>query len=85
MKLKIILPITYFLLSFTNIYAEKANCDQFEKLSAKYIECNAKKLKENTSKQVDKGKKKFNNSTLKEKLIKFKNSKNLKDFLDKDK
>ena len=85
MKLKIILPITYFLLSFTNIYAEKANCDQFEKLSAKYIECNAKKLKENTSKQLDKGKKKFNNSTLKEKLIKFKNSKNLKDFLDKDK
>ncbi len=85
MKLKIIIPIIYFFLSFTNIYAEKANCDQFEKMSAKYIECNAKKLKENTVKQVDKGKKKFDNSTFKEKLIKFKNSKNLMDFLDKDK
>ena len=85
MKLKIVLPITYFLLSFTNIYAEKENCNQFEKLSGKYIECSAKKIKENTAKQVDKGKKKFNNSTIKEKLIKFKNSKNLKDFLDKDK
>ena len=84
MKLKIILSIIYFLLSFTHAFADNTNCEQFDKLSAKYIECNAKKLKENTSKQVDKGKKKFNNSILKEKLIKFKNSKNLKDFLDKD-
>ena len=85
MKLKIIISIIYFFLNFTNVYAEKVNCDQFEKMSAKYIECNAKKLKENTVKQVDKGKKKFDNSTFKEKLIKFKNSKNLMDFLDKDK
>ena len=84
MKLKIILSIIYFLFNFTHAFADNTNCDQFDKLSAKYIECNAKKLKENTSKQVDKGKKKFNNSILKEKLIKFKNSKNLKDFLDKD-
>ena len=54
-------------------------------MSAKYLECNTKKLKENTKKQVNIGKKKFDNSTLKEKLIKFKNSKNLMDFLDKDK
>ena len=85
MKLKIFLLIIYFLLSFTHVFANNENCDQFEKLSTKYIECNAKKLKENTTKQVNKGKKKFNNSTLKEKLIKFKNSKNLMDFLDKDK
>ncbi len=74
-----------FLLSFNQVFADNKDCNQFEKLSAKYIECNAKKLKENTAKQVDKGKKKFNNSTFKEKLIKFKNSKNLMDFLDKDK
>ena len=84
MKLKIILSIIYFVFSLTHAFADNMNCEQFDKLSAKYIECNAKKLKENTSKQVDKGKKKFNNSILKEKLIKFKNSKNLKDFLDKD-
>ena len=84
MTLKIILSIIYFLFSSTHAFADNTNCDQFDKLSAKYIECNAKILKENTSKQVDKGKKKFNNSILKEKLIKFKNSKNLKDFLDKD-
>ena len=84
MKIKIILLMICFLLSFNRVFADNKDCNQFEKLSAKYIECNAKKLKENTAKQVDKGKKKFNNSTLKEKLIKFKNSKNLKDFLDKD-
>tara|TARA_B100000886_G_scaffold309537_1_gene243774 strand:- start:458 stop:715 length:258 start_codon:yes stop_codon:yes gene_type:complete len=85
MKIKIILLMICFLLSFNQVFADNKDCNQFEKLSAKYIECNAKKLKENTAKQVDKGKKKFNNSTFKEKLIKFKNSKNLMDFLDKDK
>ena len=47
-----------FLLSFNQVFADNKDCNQFEKLSAKYIECNAKKLKENTAKQVDKGKKK---------------------------
>tara|TARA_Y100000992_G_scaffold247387_1_gene178863 strand:+ start:395 stop:580 length:186 start_codon:yes stop_codon:yes gene_type:complete len=59
------------------------NCNQFEKLSTKYIECNAKKLKNDTNNKVVEGKKKFNNSLLKEKLIKFKNSENLMDFLKK--
>ena len=85
MKIKFILPIIFFMFNFTNVFADNLNCEQFEKLSAKYIECNAKKLKENTIKQVDKSKKKFNSSSFKDKLIKFKNSKNLKDFLDKDK
>ena len=85
MKSKIIISIIYFILFITPSYSDDLDCDQFEKLSAKYVECNAKKLKENTSSQVNIGKKKFNNSLLKEKLIKFKNSKNLMDFLDKDK
>ena len=85
MKSKIIISIIYFILFITPSYSDDLDCDQFEKLSAKYVECNAKKLKENTTNQVNIGKKKFDNSTLKEKLIKFKNSKNLMDFLDKDK
>ena len=85
MKSKIIISIIYFILFITPSYSDDLDCDQFEKLSAKYVECNAKKLKENTTSQVNIGKKKFNNSLLKEKLIKFKNSKNLMDFLDKDK
>ena len=85
MKSKIIISIIYFILFITPSYSDDMDCDQFEKLSAKYVECNAKKLKKNTTKQVNIGKKKFENSNLKEKLIKFKNSKNLMDFLDKDK
>ena len=85
MKSKIIISIIYFILFITPSYSDDLDCDQFEKLSAKYVECNAKKLKENTANQVNIGKKKFENSNLKEKLIKFKNSKNLMDFLDKDK
>ena len=85
MKSKIIISIIYFILFITPSYSDDLDCEQFEKLSAKYVECNAKKLKENTTSQVNIGKKKFNNSLLKEKLIKFKNSKNLMDFLDKDK
>tara|TARA_B100001173_G_C15917061_1_gene516778 strand:- start:659 stop:916 length:258 start_codon:yes stop_codon:yes gene_type:complete len=85
MKSKLIISIIYIILFITPSYSNDMDCDQFEKLSAKYVECNTKKLKENTKKQVNIGKKKFDNSTLKEKLIKFKNSKNLMDFLDKDK
>ena len=85
MKSKLIISIIYIILFITPSYSNDMDCDQFEKLSAKYVECNTKKLKENTKKQVNIGKKKFDNSTLKEKLFKFKNSKNLMDFLDKDK
>ena len=33
----------------TNTVAEKIDCTQFDKVSAKYIECSAKKLKEKSS------------------------------------
>ena len=84
MKKKIILILVYIFLNSSPLFADVVNCDQFKKLSAKYIECNGKKIKEDTATKLEKGKKKFNNSTLKKKLVKFKNSKNLIEFLEKE-
>ena len=81
--------------------AEKIDCNQFEKVSAKYIECSAKNLKEKSSElklkatvgveelkdkittNAKSGKKKFDKSSLKEKLVKFKNSKTLTEIMEK--
>ncbi len=91
--------ITSVLMS--NAMAEKIDCTQFDKASAKYIECSAKNVKEKSSKlklkitagtvdfkekivtKTKDSKKKFDKSNLKEKLIKFKNSKTLAEFLEK--
>ena len=88
-------------LIISNAMAEKIDCTQFEKISAKYIECSAKNLKEKSSEHKLKvtvgaeelkekittnaksGKKKFDKSSLKEKLVKFKNSKTLTEFMEK--
>ena len=88
-------------LVITNAIAEKIDCTQFDKVSAKYIECSAKNLKEKSSKlklkvtvgaeklkkkivtNTKDSKKKFDKSSLKEKLVKFKNSKSLTEFLEK--
>ena len=85
----------------TNALADKIDCTQFEKVSAKYIECSAKNLKEKSSElklkatvgaeelkkkivtNTKDSKKKFDKSSLKEKLVKFKNSKSLTKFLEK--
>ena len=40
--------ITWMLIT-VNAIAEKIDCTQFEKVSAKYIECSAKNLKEKSS------------------------------------
>ena len=92
--------ITWMLIT-ANAIAEKIDCTQFEKVSAKYIECSAKNLKEKSSElklkatvgaeelkekittNVKSGKKKFNKLNLKEKLVKFKNSKTLTEFMEK--
>ena len=92
--------ITWMLIT-ANAIAEKINCTQFEKISAKYIECSVKNLKEKSSKLKLKGtvkteelkekittnvknsKTKFNKSSLKVKLVKFKNSKSLTEFMEK--
>jgi hypothetical protein len=92
--------ITWMLIT-ANVIAEKIDCTQFEKVSAKYIECSAKNLKEKSSElklkatigaeelkekittNAKSGKKKFDKLNLKEKLVKFKNSKTLTEFMEK--
>ena len=88
-------------LVITSAIAEKINCTQFDKVSAKYLECSAKNLKKKSSKlklkatvgaeelkekitsNAKNGKKKFDKLNLKEKLVKFKNSKTLTEFMEK--
>ncbi|MDA7486573.1 hypothetical protein N9A40_00985 [Candidatus Pelagibacter ubique] len=98
-KIVFITLITSVLMSKT--MAEKIDCNKFEKVSAKYIECSAKNLKEKSSElklkatvgveelkdkittNAKSGKKKFDKSSLKEKLVKFKNSKTLTESMEK--
>ena len=88
-------------LVITNAIAEKIDCTQFDKVSAKYLECSAKNLKEKSSElklkatvgaedlkekittNAKSSKKKFDKSNLKERLVKFKNSKSLTEFMEK--
>ena len=92
--------ITWTLIT-TNGIADKIDCTQFDKISAEYLECAAKNLKEKSSElklkatvgveeikekittNTKNSKKKFNKSSLKEKLVKFKNSKSLTEFMEK--
>ena len=99
---KIIFTLLFsWVLITSNAIAEKIDCTQFDKVSAKYLECSAKNLKEKSSEiklkvtvgaeelkkkittKAKNSKKKFNKSSLKEKLVKFKNSKTLKEFMEK--
>ena len=99
-KIVFIVLITWMLVT-TNALTDKIDCTQFDKVSAKYIECSAKNLKEKSSelklkatvgaeelkkkivKNTKDSKKKFDKSSFKEKLVKFKNSKSLTEFLEK--
>ena len=81
MKIKIILLFLISLIINFSVYADEQDCTSFKKLSAKYIECNAKKLKDNTNKKVKISKEKFEKSGIKDKLKKFKNSKTISDFI----
>ena len=92
--------ITWTLIT-ANVIAEKIDCTQFDKVSAKYLECSARNLKEKSSElklkatvgaeglkekittSVKNSKTKFNKLKLKEKLVKFKNSKSLTKFMEK--
>ena len=65
------------------------NVNKLDKLSKEYAECNAKLLKKNAevlknkaSNKIEQGKKKFNKLNIKDKLLKFKNSKSHKDFVE---
>ena len=77
MKFKLLIKILIFLLFFPIVHANENECEQFEKLSAKYIECNAKKLKDKTSNKIKESKENFEKSGIKEKFNKFKSKKTL--------
>ena len=73
----------FFVFSIIMISLSSANeidCNKYEKLSIKYLECNTKKLKKKVDNELKTGKKKFGESELTEKLKKFKNSKTLSDI-----
>ena len=66
------------------------DCTKLDKLSKEYAECNANLLKKNAkslkgkaSDKFKEGKNKFDKFKLKEKLLKFKNSKSHTDFIKK--
>ena len=81
MKYKIILSLITLLVYYTPSFSDEIDCTQFKKLSAKYIECNATKLKEKTNEKVESGKEKFEKSGIKDKFQKFKESKTLSDLI----
>jgi len=101
MKKIIFITLITSVLIMSNAMTEKIDCTQFDKVSAKYIECSAKNLKEKSSElklkatvgaeelkakittNAKNGKKKFDKFNLKEKLVKFKNSKSLTEFMEK--
>ena len=81
MKYKIIFPLIALLVYFTPSFSDEIDCTQFKKLSAKYIECNATKLKKKTNEKVKSGKEKFKKSGIKDKFNKLKESKTLSDLI----
>ena len=83
----LILLITLILINSSIVFAQ--DCSKLDKLSKEYAECNAKLLKKNAevlknkaSDKIEEGKKKFNKLNIKDKLLKFKNSKSHKDFVE---
>ena len=49
MKTIIFTALITWILITTNTIAEKIDCTQFDKVSAKYLECSAKNIKEKSS------------------------------------
>ena len=82
--MKIKLFVYLLILTITNVNSSIANdCNKFDKLSKEYAKCTAELIKDKTSQKYKEGKKKLNKLNLKEKLIKFKNSKSHKEFTEK--
>ena len=90
--IKLIILILF--ISFLNLSTTIANeCDKYDKLSTEYAKCKsvklkiktsekAEELKSKTAKKIEEGKKKIKKLKLKDKLIKFKNSKSHKEFIE---
>ena len=82
MKLKFFVYL--IILTIFNINLSVADdCDKFEKLTKEYAKCKTELIKEKTSEKFKDSKKKINKLNLKDKLIKFKNSKSHKEFMEK--
>ena len=91
---KIIIILFFYLIIFNNAIGsimEEIDCSKINKLSKEYAKCLTLKAKEKGGKVKDKiasdeNKNKLSNikSKLSEKLIKFKNSKTGKDFIEKN-
>ena len=74
MKTKITLFFLISLVVINSVLADEVDCSEFKKLSTKYIECSANKLKDNTNEKLEK-------SGIKNKFIKLKESKTLSDLI----
>ena len=94
MKIIKIIISALFISLFGLTFSSAEDCSKYDKLSKEYAKCTSDKLKKETSqkakeikaktaKKMEDGKKKFNNSKLKDVLIKFKTSKNHKEFMEK--
>ena len=81
MKQRLTLSLIILLIITSSVSSNEVNCNQFDKLSAKFLECKANELKEKTNQKVESSKEKFENSTVKDKLKKFKSSKTLTDLI----
>ena len=81
MKIRLFSFILIIINLNTPVLSNEIDCNQFDKLSAKYIECTAKKMKEKASDEINKSKKKLNKSGLGEKINKFKKSKTLSELI----
>ena len=96
--MKFIFFIFMFYIGFSSylLSDEIIDCSQFDKISAKYVECKGKNLKSNLNKKQSEMKSKVENidktetgekikkSSLGQKLLKFKNSKTGSDFFKKN-
>ena len=83
MKKNFLFAVTILFFNTTIALSEIQDCNKFDKLSKEYAKCTAELIKEKTSEKYEEGKKKLNKLNLKEKLIKFKNSKSHKEFTEK--
>ena len=81
MKTKLIFLTIIFHFMFMPVFSDQMDCTQFKKLSAKYIECNAKKFRNKTNEKVKISKEKFKRSGIKDKFKKFKENKTLADLI----
>ena len=80
---KIILFVCIYTLTFSYSFAETNDCNKFEKVSKEYAKCTSKLIKKRTSSKFKEGKKRFDKSIFKKQLLKFKNIKSMKEFIEK--